>query len=144
MERQADIVGTQILAASGYAADGVYNLMVTLNEQATGQPRASWIASHPNTEDRVEYLQALVERGGYNRYAYEGIATHEEIQAIVARELAAYEAQQSTAAGSLEENIEEGIEDAVEEHTQSEQSSVDQTEAEETVDLYDAVERFDW
>ncbi|MGB7250726.1 MAG: peptidase M48 Ste24p, partial [Phormidesmis sp.] len=45
-------------------------------------------------EDRVAYLKNLVERGGYNRYSYEGVASHEEIQALVARELAAYEAKQ--------------------------------------------------
>ncbi len=98
MERQADIVGTQILAAGRYAADGLHNVMVTLNQQSLedGSPRSpSWIASHPNPEDRVTYLKTLVERGSYNRYAYEGIASHEEIQAAVARELAAYEAKQT-------------------------------------------------
>ncbi|MEM9089334.1 MAG: M48 family metalloprotease [Cyanobacteria bacterium P01_F01_bin.53] len=124
MERQADIVGTQILAAGGYAADGLHNVMVTLDEEATGPRPPEWIASHPNPEDRVEYLRTLVDRGGYNRYAYEGVATHEEIQAIVARELATYEAQQE------EENTEVEIIDPIDE--------------EEQVDLYDAVERFDW
>lgn len=95
MERQADIVGTQILDAGGYAADGLHDVMVTLNEQSADGPRApAWLASHPNPEDRVAYLQNLVERGGYNRYAYEGVLDHEEIQTIVARELAAYEAKQ--------------------------------------------------
>jgi len=95
MERQADIVGTQILDAGGYAADGLHNVMITLNEQAAGGPRApAWTASHPNPEDRVAYLQNLVERGGYDRYAYEGVLSHEEIQTIVARELAAYERKQ--------------------------------------------------
>ncbi|MEM9946903.1 MAG: M48 family metalloprotease [Cyanobacteria bacterium P01_D01_bin.36] len=130
MERQADIVGTQILASSGYAADGVYNVMVTLNEQAEAQGRnvPTWISSHPNPSDRVEYLKTLVERGGYNRYAYEGVATHEEIQAIVARELAAYEAQRAAENGG---NVEEAVDEAIEER-------------EERTNLYDAVERFDW
>ncbi len=126
MERQADIVGTQILAAGGYAADGLHNVMITLNEQNDGPRAPAWISSHPNPEDRVAYLQNLVERGGYNRYAYEGVATHEEIQMIVARELAAYEAEQK-----------EG-EDAEMEASQGE------GEVPETTDLYDAVERFDW
>ena len=126
MERQADIVGTQILAAGGYAADGLHNVMITLNEQSDGPRAPAWISSHPNPEDRVAYLQNLVERGGYNRYAYEGVATHEEIQMIVARELAAYEAEQK------------GDEDAELEETQAE------GEAPEAADLYDAVERFDW
>ena len=93
MERQADIVGTQILAASGYAADGLHNTMVTLNEQSENRG-LSWLASHPDTGDRVAYLKTLVERGGYNRYTYEGVEAHEEIQALVALEMAAYTAQQ--------------------------------------------------
>lgn len=128
MERQADIVGTQILAAAGYAADGTYNVMVTLNkeaeeaEDADGYQAPAWIASHPNPEDRVAYLQNLVERGGYNRYAYEGVASHEKIQATVARQLAAYEAREKV-----------------------KKSGGTDAEAEETqTDLYDAVERFDW
>ena len=129
MERQADIVGTQILAAGGYAADGVYNVMVTLNEEAQEGPRApAWIASHPNPEDRVAYLQNLVERGGYNRYAYEGVIEHEEIQSIVASELAAYEQSQR---GPEEES--------------AETRERERTPAEsEQTDLYDAVEKFDW
>ncbi len=106
MERQADIVGTQILAASGYAADGTYNVMVTLNEEDEGSRAPTWISSHPNPEDRVAYLQNLVERGGYNRYAYEGVASHEEIQTIVARQLAAYEAREK-AKDSDEGEVEE-------------------------------------
>lgn len=123
MERQADIVGTQILAGGGYAADGLHNVMVTLNEEVGDRPRAPvWLSSHPNPEDRVTYLKTLVERGGYDRYTYEGVASHEEIQAIVARELAAYEAQQDEP-----------------------DSEAEATEAEETqTDLYDAVERFNW
>ncbi len=104
MERQADIVGTQILASSGYAADGVYNVMVTLNEQAAGRNAPTWLSSHPNPADRVDYLKALVERGGYNRYAYEGISSHEEIQALVTRELAAYEAERSARNGASSED----------------------------------------
>ena len=129
MERQADIVGTQILAAGGYAADGTYNLMVALNEETEGGSRApAWLSSHPHTEDRVAYLKNLVERGGYNRYAYEGIVEHEEIQAIVARELEAYEASQR-------EPGEEGEAEPSRERTPAEM---------EQTNLYDAVEKFDW
>ncbi len=140
MERQADIVGTQILAASGYAADGLHNVMVTLNEQAEGGPRApAWISTHPNPEDRVTYLKNLVERGGYNRYSYEGIASHEEIQAIVARELAAYEARQRA------DDSDSEPENAEPENAEPEAVEPEAVEPEEVqTDLYDAVERFDW
>ncbi|MEL6879615.1 MAG: M48 family metalloprotease [Cyanobacteria bacterium J06607_10] len=142
MERQADIVGTQILAASRYAADGVYNVMVTLNEEAGDRTVPTWIASHPNPEDRVGYLQTIVERGGYNRYAYEGVASHEAIQTIVARELAAYEAEQAAENG--EQTI-EGMPDeesGAQSETQGETQS--ETQGEERTDLYEAVDRFDW
>ncbi|MEL6554910.1 MAG: M48 family metalloprotease [Cyanobacteria bacterium J06621_11] len=133
MERQADIVGTQILASSGYAADGVYNVMVTLNEQAeaAGRDVPTWISSHPNPSDRVDYLKTLVERGGFNRYAYEGIARHEEVQTLVARELAAYKAQQTAENGDAEDVVDEAVEEREE-------------RIEEQGDLYDAVERFNW
>ncbi len=128
MERQADVVGTQILAAGGYAADGTYNVMVTLNEEAADGPRApAWLSSHPDSGDRVAYLQNLVERGGYNRYAYEGVIPHEDIQAAVARELEAYEQSQKK---PEEEN----------ERRSRERTPIN---AEQT-DLYDAVEKFDW
>ena len=82
MERQADTLGTRLIASSGYAADGVRNLMVTLDEQEKSSPPA-WLSSHPATDDRIRYLENLIERNGYNRYAYEGVARHAQIKAQV-------------------------------------------------------------
>lgn len=76
MERQADILGTQLLSAAGYAADGLHNLMVTLQEEAGDRGGIQWFASHPAPEERVDYLKQIVEIGGFNRYAYEGVASH--------------------------------------------------------------------
>jgi len=81
MEQQADILGTRLLAASGYAADGLRNLMITLNQEHKSQPIFNWLSSHPATEDRVNYLEELIQQNGYNRYSYEGVAKHSEIQA---------------------------------------------------------------
>lgn len=75
MERQADVLGTQLLAADQYAADGLYNLMSTLHDE-TGGTGASWFASHPATGERLGYLKQLVDQGGFSRYAYEGVETH--------------------------------------------------------------------
>jgi len=75
MERQADVLGTQLLAADQYAADGLYNLMSTLHEE-TGGTGAGWFASHPATDERLGYLKQLVDQGGFSRYAYEGVETH--------------------------------------------------------------------
>ncbi|MBD2109099.1 M48 family metallopeptidase [Nodosilinea sp. FACHB-13] len=75
MERQSDILGTKLLATSRYAADGLHNLMITL-ENEFGNQGVTWFASHPNPGDRVSYLKQLVDQGGFNRYAYEGVETH--------------------------------------------------------------------
>lgn len=85
MERQADVLGTQILATAGYAADGLHNLMVTLEEETGDRGGIQWFASHPAPTERVDYLKQIVEVGGYNRYAYEGVAPHLAIQRRVTR-----------------------------------------------------------
>ena len=72
MERQADVLGTQILASAGYAADGLRNLMVTLNEGKEDLGVLAWLSTHPETQERVHYLEELIVNNGYNRYAYEG------------------------------------------------------------------------
>lgn len=87
MERQADILGTRVLASSGYAADGLRNLMVTLKQQEKSSP-PSWLSDHPLTKERISYLENLIEHSGYNRYAYEGVARHAEIKARVEKLLA--------------------------------------------------------
>lgn len=92
MERQADILGTQLLSAAGYAADGLHNLMVTLEAEAGDRGGVQWFASHPAPTDRVDYLKQIVEVGGYNRYAYEGVASHLAIQERVERLMATGEA----------------------------------------------------
>ncbi|BAY42842.1 peptidase M48 Ste24p [Scytonema sp. HK-05] len=80
MERQADTLGTRLITATGYAADGLRNLMVTLEKQQKFTP-PSWLSSHPGGNERVRSLEELISRNKYNRYAYEGVARHSEIQA---------------------------------------------------------------
>lgn len=82
MERQADTLGTRLIVASGYAADGLRNLMVTLDKQQKNAP-PSWLSSHPGGGERVSNLENLITRSSYNRYAYEGVGRHLEIQAQV-------------------------------------------------------------
>ncbi len=84
MERQADILGTQLLSAAGYAADGLHNLMVTLGAETGDRAVVPWFSSHPAPAERLDYLKQIVEFGGFNRYAYEGIANHLAIQQRVA------------------------------------------------------------
>ena len=80
MEKQADRLGTRLIVASGYAADGLRNLMSTLEKEQKNTPPA-WLSSHPAGKKRVRYLEELISESGYNRYAYEGVARHQEIKA---------------------------------------------------------------
>ncbi|MBG1270640.1 M48 family metalloprotease [Nostoc sp. WHI] len=82
MERQADNLGTRLIVATGYAADGLRNLMVTLKKQQKNS-LPSWLSSHPGGGERVSDLENLIIRSSYNRYAYEGVGRHAEIQARV-------------------------------------------------------------
>ncbi len=104
MERQADNLGTRILASSGYAADGMRNLMVTLDKQERDRPLFSWLSSHPVTRQRISYLEELIQQNGYNRYSYEGVARHLEIQKRVAELLKEYKERKD---GDTEERDEE-------------------------------------
>lgn len=86
MERQADALGTQMLAQSGYAADGLYNLMVTLGEQSNSpRPLFPWLSTHPDTGERVRNMERQIELNGYNRYTFEGVERHREIQQRVSQ-----------------------------------------------------------
>jgi predicted Zn-dependent protease len=82
MERQADTLGTRLIVASGYAADGLRNLMVTLDKQKKNA-LPSWLSSHPGGNERVSYLENMITRANYNRYTYEGVERHTTIQAKV-------------------------------------------------------------
>lgn len=92
MERQADTLGTRLITATGYAADGLRNLMVTLKQQEKSSP-PSWLSSHPNPAERVRYLEDQIQRHRYNRYAYEGVGRHSEIQTQVKKLLVQKEQQ---------------------------------------------------
>ncbi|MGI0491649.1 M48 family metalloprotease [Alkalinema pantanalense CENA528] len=83
MERQADDVGTRLLAASGYAADGLLNLMVTMQqeEKRKGDRRPpEWASTHPGSGERVKNLETIITQSGYNRYAFEGVERHETLR----------------------------------------------------------------
>lgn len=82
MERQADILGTRLIVASGYAADGLRNLMVTLDKQKKVSI-PTWLSSHPGGNERVSYIENMITRNSYNRYAFEGVERHTEIKARV-------------------------------------------------------------
>ncbi|XHU96910.1 MAG: M48 family metalloprotease [cyanobacterium endosymbiont of Rhopalodia gibba] len=93
MEEQADMFGTRLLAATGYAADGVRNLMKIMElEQKTYLP--AWLSSHPDTSDRIKYLEEIIVQNDFNRYAYEGVEKHHKIRQKVANLLAKFKREQ--------------------------------------------------
>ncbi|NER32836.1 MAG: M48 family metalloprotease [Oscillatoria sp. SIO1A7] len=79
-ERQADVVGTRVLATAGYAADGLRNLMVTLAENQGNSSPPGFLSTHPASKDRVGYIEELIESNGYNRFSFEGVEKHAAIQ----------------------------------------------------------------
>ena len=80
MERQADRLGTRLLATSPYAADGLHRLMQILQEESEDRGRFDWLSTHPDTPERIRNLERLIEENGYNRYAFEGIEQHLSIR----------------------------------------------------------------
>ncbi|MCW6038292.1 M48 family metalloprotease [Spirulina subsalsa FACHB-351] len=79
MERQADRVGTRLLAASGYAADGLRNLLLRLEQENKPSP-PPWLSTHPETRERVADLERFIVQHNLNRYSYEGVERHLEIR----------------------------------------------------------------
>ncbi|MDJ0532320.1 MAG: M48 family metallopeptidase [Xenococcaceae cyanobacterium MO_207.B15] len=97
MERQADVYGTRVLAAAGYAADGVRNLMVKLEQQHDEEDNPNppaWLSTHPDTEDRITYLETMIVSNKLNRYAYEGVEKHQEIKTLVTKLWQEHQAEQ--------------------------------------------------
>ncbi|MGK7939936.1 MAG: M48 family metallopeptidase [Crocosphaera sp.] len=93
MEEQADVFGTRLLAATGYAADGMRNLMVVMDDEHENRPPA-WLSTHPDTSDRVKYIEAEIVRNNFNRFAYEGVERHQTIRKKVLDLLEAHEAEE--------------------------------------------------
>lgn len=78
--RQADTLGTRVIANAGYAADGLRNLLVHFHELSDKKVAPTWLSTHPSDADRVRDLENLIGRHNYNRYAYEGVKKHAAIQ----------------------------------------------------------------
>lgn len=84
-EKEADILGTRLITTTGYAADGLRNLMETMvklesKNLSSSNIFANWLRTHPASSDRVKYLEELIVKNGYDRYAFEGVKQHRAIQ----------------------------------------------------------------
>jgi predicted Zn-dependent protease len=79
LEKQADILGTRVLATSGYAADGLHSVTGIFKQLEGENKGTSWLSSHPAPTERVQYLETMIETNGYNRYAYEGVEAYQRM-----------------------------------------------------------------
>ncbi|MBE9032698.1 M48 family metalloprotease [filamentous cyanobacterium LEGE 11480] len=96
MERQADVVGTRLLASAGYASDGLWKLMQSLQREEAAQKRSrppEWLSTHPGGDERLKNVEQLITQVGYDRYAYEGVERHAVIQQKMEKLLKADAAQ---------------------------------------------------
>jgi Zn-dependent protease with chaperone function len=79
-EEQADVLGLRVLDAAGYSADGLYNVMAKLNQlEGESNWAESLLSSHPASEERMRYLEELIQTRGYNRYGYEGVEAYRKV-----------------------------------------------------------------
>ncbi|OIP70900.1 MAG: hypothetical protein AUK48_13115 [Oscillatoriales cyanobacterium CG2_30_44_21] len=79
-EKQSDILGTRAIVASGYSADGMWNVTRVL-KAAFGDGGQDYMSSHPAPSDRVGYLEDFITRNALNRYAYEGVSDYRNVLA---------------------------------------------------------------
>ena len=79
-EKQSDILGLRVLDAAGYSADGLYNVMAKLKQlKGESSKVATLLSSHPASEERMRYLEELIQTKGYNRYGYEGVEAYRAV-----------------------------------------------------------------
>jgi len=55
-ERQADLLGAQILARAGYDPRRMADMFQTIEKQSGGQGAPEWLSSHPNPGNRYEAI----------------------------------------------------------------------------------------
>lgn len=55
-ERQADILGAQIMAGAGYDPRDLANMFRTIEQQSGGNRAPQWLSSHPNPGSRYENI----------------------------------------------------------------------------------------
>ena len=79
-EKQSDILGLRVLDAAGYSADGLYNVMAKLKQlQSESGGTPTLLSSHPASEERMRYLEELIQTNSYNRYGYEGVDAYRAV-----------------------------------------------------------------
>ncbi|MEB3293473.1 MAG: M48 family metalloprotease [Synechococcales bacterium] len=97
MERQADDLGTRLAVSTGYAADGLRNLMLTMRKEDEAKkrnPPPDWLSTHPGSKERLRNLETTIVRSRYDRYAFEGVERHDTMKQKVAQLLKEHKEKQ--------------------------------------------------
>jgi len=82
-ERQADILGTQMLYDSGYDPRAMVNFFEKLQAQSGGRA-ADFFSSHPNPENRIQGVQGEIQKiGGLPRNARNDSPDFQEVKKIM-------------------------------------------------------------
>lgn len=68
-ERQADILGAQIMANAGYDPRDLANMFQTIERQSGGSSAPEWLSSHPNPGNRYQMIRQEADRLRVNRNA---------------------------------------------------------------------------
>jgi len=55
-EKQADILGSQIMARADYDPHDLANMFRTIEQESQGRGGPEWLSSHPNPGNRFEYI----------------------------------------------------------------------------------------
>ncbi|HYP25104.1 MAG TPA: M48 family metallopeptidase [Blastocatellia bacterium] len=55
-EKQADLLGSQIMARAGYDPRDLANMFRTIEQESQGRGGPEWLSSHPNPGNRFEYI----------------------------------------------------------------------------------------
>ena len=57
-EKQADILGAQIMARAGYDPNDLARMFETIGKQSKGSGAPEWLSDHPNPGNRSQYIAA--------------------------------------------------------------------------------------
>lgn len=61
-EKQADLLGAQIMARAGYDPRDLARMFEAIEKESKGNTPPQWLSSHPNPGNRVQYIRAEADK----------------------------------------------------------------------------------
>ena len=61
-EKQADLLGAQIMARAGYDPRDLAKMFEAIEKESAGKTPPQWLSSHPNPGNRVQYIRAEADK----------------------------------------------------------------------------------